>query len=218
MSTPKSVRNHPLTRSTDAPRSVRWRLWAAMLALALVPTAAGIYLTTSLLDSGRSRQPSPTMHGKPQWRRPACSRDSRPSSRGCSWRLLMRMPRRFSTASMAPAERAVASRLFSVLQGGDGPAVRGACITRARDGRSTVLAEDAGSDAGSACADGSLQRRAIVAVTDSVTTAPAAADGNQRLLLATPLRSVSGRNSGVISAEIDVAALFDRAPCRQATR
>ncbi len=210
MSTPKSVRNHPWTRSTDAPRSVRWRLWAAMLALALVPTAAGIYLTTSLLAPV---EPAAVADHTRQASVAAASLLSR--QQAIESRLLLAAADAEAAALLngidGSAERAVASRLFSVLQGGDGPAVRAACLTRARDGRSTVLADDGGSDAGSACADGSLQQLAMGAVTDSVARAPAAAGDSQHLLLATPLRSVSGRNGGVISAEIDVAALFDRA-------
>ena len=64
MSSSRSVRNHPMSRSTDASRWVRWRLWAAMFALALVPTAAGVYLTQSLLlPSGSSAAASHARDG-----------------------------------------------------------------------------------------------------------------------------------------------------------
>ncbi len=52
MSTPRPEhRNRRTKLGSDGSRSVRWRLWAAMLALALAPTIAGIYLTTSLLSA-----------------------------------------------------------------------------------------------------------------------------------------------------------------------
>jgi diguanylate cyclase (GGDEF)-like protein len=40
------------SRSADTAESVRWRLWMAMLALALVPTAAGIFLAIRLWPNG----------------------------------------------------------------------------------------------------------------------------------------------------------------------
>jgi len=210
MSTPKSVRNHPWTRSTDAQRSVRWRLRAAMVVLALVPAAAGIYLTASLLDPV---EPAAVADHSRQASVAAASLLAR--QQGIESRLLLAAADADAAVLLnginGSADRAVASRLLDLLQGGDGAAVRAACITRARDGRSTVLADDAESDTGAVCADGSLQRRAIEAATATMTRAPAVGGGSQSLLLVTPLRSVSGRNSGVISAEIDVAALFDRA-------
>ncbi len=94
------------------------------------------------------------------------------------------------------------------LRAGDGAIISGACLVRASDGRKVPLTVgQAGLDA---CADDTLLRRAIGASPDLVTHATAGAATEGRLLLATPVRSANGRARGVLSATVDVAALFDR--------
>ena len=95
--------------------------------------------------------------------------------------------------------------MLKSLRGDDGAVVASACIVRVADGTSIPLA----SDRTGACADGTLRRRAI-AMSDSITRTTTGEGAAQRLLIATPLRSVAGRNSAVLSAEVDVAKLFDR--------
>ncbi len=85
--------------------------------------------------------------------------------------------------------------------------VADACIVRVADGTRAPFT----ANRTDACADGSLQRRAI-AIGDSVTRTTSGEGAAQRLLIATPLRSVSGRNRAVLTAEVDVASLFDRTP------
>lgn len=49
MSTSRPTHHRRATDAAAGSRTVRWRLWAAMLALAVVPALAGTYLTSSLL-------------------------------------------------------------------------------------------------------------------------------------------------------------------------
>ncbi len=201
--------NQTRTRSSDAPPSVRWRLWAAMLALALVPTASGIYLTMSVLN------PSEPAIGTERARETSQSAASLLArEQGIEARLLVAAadPAMADLANglNGSADLALAERVLNGIRGADADAIGSACIVRSRDGRSFPLAGSQ-QTAASACADDTLRRRAIGATTDTVTRAPGSTDAAGRLMLATPLRSVTGRNSGVLSIELDVASLFDRA-------
>ncbi len=207
MSTPRPEHDQTIPHAADAPRSVRWRLWAAMLTLALVPTMAGIYLTTSQLSA-----PDPALEAER-------ARETSESAAG----LLAResaIEARLLVAANDPAltrlangiegstDKETATRILRGLRAGDASVVKGACIVRSSDGTRIPLVS--GKSGLHACADGSLRRRALGARTDTVTRATPDTRPASRLIIATPMRSVTGRNRGVLSAEVDVSALFDR--------
>ena len=204
MSTLRRKRDNRRTKGPRGTRSVRWRLSAAMLALALVPTMAGIYLTTSLV-----RAPDATL----------TTQHSRATSESAAALLSReqaieaRLLRAAGDPEMArlvngidgSSERQLATRALRTLQGEDGVVVADACIVRVADGTRAPFT----ANRTDACADGSLQRRAI-AIGDSVTRTTSGEGAAQRLLIATPLHSVNARNRAVLTAEVDVASLFDR--------
>ncbi len=193
-------------RPIEAPRSVRWRLWGAMLALALVPTAAGIYLTASLLGQV---EPVPQLERAHQTSEAAAGLLA--TEQAIESRLLVAAGNTamgtLADGVRGASERQTAARVLEGLRGSDGAVVSGACIVRSGDGRSIPLGSDRGAERFDACADALLRGQALSATADTVTHARS--DGG-RLLLAAPLRSVSGRDGGVLSVEVDVPALFDR--------
>ncbi len=209
MSTPDPERYHSRMRSADGSTSVRWRLWAAMLALALVPTIAGIYLTTSLLG-----QPDAALGAERAQEASESAAGLIAREQAIEGRLLVAAadPAMASLANgiNGASDRHLASRVLKGLRGADGSALRGACIVRSSDGRHISLAAGRGSDHAGACAGATPQGRVLSGTTDTITRSRAGEGGAELLLLATPLRSVNGRNSGVLSVEVDVAALFDR--------
>ena len=213
MSTPDPERYHNRMRSTDGSNSVRWRLWAAMLALVLVPTMAGIYLTTSLLAQPDAAQGSERARETSESAAGLIAREQ-----AIEGRLLVAAadPAMASLANgiNGASDRRLASRVLKGLRGADGSVLRGACIVRSSDGRHISLATRRGSDHTGACAGATPQSHVLGRTTDTITRSRAGEGGAEMLLLATPLRSVDGRNSGVLSVEVDVAALFDhtRAP------
>ncbi len=202
-----TVRPEHDNRRASAPKasgSVRWRLWAAMLALALVPTIAGIYLTSTLLSAPdatlaaeRTRETSES----------AAALLSREQAIEARLMLAASDPElaRVANGIDGSGDRQLAARTLKALRGDDGAIVASACIVRVADGVRIPLA----SGRTDACADGTLGRRAI-AMSDSVTRTTTGEGEAQRLLIAMPLRSVAGRNRAVLSAEVDVAQLFDR--------
>lgn len=204
MSTPRPEQHDRRAKKpSDGSRSVRWRLWAAMLALALVPTIAGIYLTTSLLSAPdaavaaeRTRETAET----------AASLLSREQAIEARLVVAANDPElaRVANGIDGSGDRQLAQRTLRNLRAEDGAVIAGACIVRHADGKRIPLA---GGGEG-ACADGQLRRRVIA--TDTVTRTTTGEGEAQRLIIATPLRSVAGRNSAVLSAEVDVAMLFDR--------
>ena len=207
MSTPHPEHKHSAPSATDGSRSIHWRLWAAMLALALVSMAAGIYLTMSPLDEsavaagpGRARVGSEA----------AASLLAR--EQAIEARLLVAAADpamgRLADGINGQAERQLAARILQGLRGEDAAVVSNACIVRAGDGRAIPLF--GGSNGVRACSGDALRGLAGDAPTDTVAHSTAGPDGAQALLLATPLRSVTGRDSGVLSTEVDVTALFDR--------
>jgi diguanylate cyclase (GGDEF)-like protein len=175
-----------------------------MLVLALVPTLAGIYLTTTLLSapgaalaSERSRATSES----------AASLLAREQAIEARLLVAAQDPElvRVADGIDGSGDRQLALRTLKDLRADDGNVVASACIVRIRDGQRIPLV--AGQEG--ACADRSLRRRAV-ATSDSVARTTTGEGAAQRLLLALPLRSVAGRNGGVLSVEVDVAQLFDR--------
>jgi diguanylate cyclase (GGDEF)-like protein len=206
MSKPHPEQHNRRSSTSDGSSSVRWRLWAAMLALALVPTIAGIYLVTSPLDS-----PDAALSAER-------TRETTESAAG----LLAReqaIEARLLVAAADPAmvrlanginganDKQLATRVLSALRASDGSIITGACIVRSPDGKRIPLV----SSRARTCANNALRHRAIGASAGTVTRTTTGDGEAQRLLIASPLRSVNGRFSGVLSAEVDVAALFDRA-------
>jgi diguanylate cyclase (GGDEF)-like protein len=204
MSTPHPEHDNRRSAIPEGSGSVRWRLWAAMLALALVPTIAGIYLTSSLLTAPdaalateRGRETAESAAG-------LLAREQAIEARLLTAATDAAMDR-LADGIKGGEEKQLAARLLGSLRGSDGSIITGACVVRSADGKRTSLAPGGAAS----CADGSL-RRAIGATSATVTRTTTGEGQGQRLLIATPLRSVSGRNSGILSAEVDVAALFDR--------
>lgn len=206
MSTPNAEHDHNRTSAADGSRSVRWRLWAAMLTLALVPTLAGIYLVSSSLNSTEPVMGTARALDATESAAALMSHET-----AIEARLLVAAadPAMIQLANgiEGSADKRQAARVLRDLRAGDGAVVRSACIVRSSDGKRIPLVT--GTDRGGACADAALRRRAIGARHDTVTRAPSDND-TAWLMLATPLRPVSGRNAGVLSAEVDVSALFDR--------
>ena len=206
MSTPHPEQDH--RRSRAATGSVRWRLWAAMLALALVPTIAGIYLVTAHLN-----EPDPAVAAARVREASGSAASLLAREQAIEARLLVTAAdpamARLANGINGASDRQLAARILSGLRGDDGAVVSGACIVRSGDGRHIPLVAGSG-DRGSSCANGVLRRRTIGAMAGTVTRGNAGEGSAEMLMLATPLRSVTGRNRGVLSAEVDVAALFDR--------
>ena len=195
---------HEVKTQSDGSNAVRWRLWVAMLALALVPTIAAAYLITSLLSepdatlaAGRSRESSAS----------AAALLAREQAIGERLQIVAADPQvaRLANGIESNSDRQLATRVLKSLRGDDGAIVASACVVRVADGQSVPLS----SARTGACADGSLPRRAI-AMSDSITRTTSGEGAAQRLLIATPLRSDAGQVSAVLSAEVDVAKLFDR--------
>ena len=198
------------TRRRDGSRAVRWRLWAAMLGLALVPAVAGVFVTSSLINDPDPGVAADRARDASQSAAALLAREQRIESR-----LLVAAAEpgmsRLANGIDGAGDRAYLASIVAALRGPDGAVVKGACIVRSSDGRKTQLDTEQGASRNAHCATGPLRRRAIAAAAGTVTrTTSGSPDGGQRLLLATPLRSVTGRNSGVLSAEVDVTALFDR--------
>lgn len=207
MSDPHSERTSVSAVTRDVPRSVRWRLRAAMLALALVPTMAGIYLTTAQLDV-----PDPVLEGQRARRTSEVGAVLTAQQSAIEGRLRAvasdpYIPRLGGGVKDEADERA-AAQLLRTLRADDGEVVSGACLVRLSDGKQTPL--DPGGGGSSACADAALRQLATSSPSDIVVRQRPGGEGSSRLLVATPTRS-DGRFRGVISAEIDTAALFDRA-------
>jgi diguanylate cyclase (GGDEF)-like protein len=178
-----------------------------MLTLALVPSLGGIYLTTSLLGghetelaAERAQQTSET------------AADLRAREAAIEARLLVAATdpglARLADGIDGQAERESAERIVRTVSAGDPAAVTGVCLVRSSDGKRVPLTE--GRRGLDACANVILRKRAADAGIDSVTRLTPATQDASRLLLATPTRSVTGRNRGVLAAGVDVTALFDR--------
>lgn len=207
MSTPRPRHDRRKGTSRDGSRSVRWRLWAAMLALALVPTMVGIYLTTAQLDA---RDPGVEAERARATARAAGSLLAAEAAIEARLQVAADDPElaRLADGIGGAADRQAATRILRNLRAGDPAVVRGACIVRSGDGKQIPLT---GSESGLAsCAGEALRRSAALAHPDTVTAAVLDGHDTSSLLLATPMRSVSGRHRGVLSAEVDVAALLDR--------
>ena len=204
MSTFRPERENRRLHRSDGSRSIRWRLWAAMLALALVPTITGIYLTTSLLSA-----PDATLAAERSRETSESAAALLSREQAIEARLLVAADDpelgRLANGIDGNSDRQLAARVLRALRGDDGAVIAGACIVRAADGqRIPLVAGKTG-----ACADPSLRRRSI-AMSGSVTRTTTGEGEVQRLLIASPLRSVTGRNRAVLTAEVDVAKLFGR--------
>ncbi len=179
-----------------------------MLALALVPTASGIYLTTYLLDAGETPAASERAS---QTSETAANLVAHEQS--IEARLLVAAAdpdmARLANGISGATDKQFADQVVNRLRGGNGGAVTAACVVRSSDGRRIPLVGPA-EDPTSACVGGSVRRRALAAPSDVVVRGPAGDGDLARLILATPLRSAGERHHGVLSLELDVAALFDR--------
>ncbi len=207
MSILHSERDKPRVVEQEPPRSVRWRLWAAMLALALVPTMAGIYLTTAQLDA-----PDAVLEAERARETSEAGADLVARQSAIEARLLAAASdpsiARLGDGVKGGSEKRAASALASSIRADDGKIITGACLVRSSDGKRVPLTSgEAGLDA---CADDRLRQAALEARSGMVVRYRPGGDGSSGLIVATPTRS-DGRFRGVISAEIDTAALFDRA-------
>jgi diguanylate cyclase (GGDEF)-like protein len=182
-------------------------VWSAVLTLTLVPTLAALYLAVALLS-----QPTSTLAAERVRDSSQAAADLLAREQAIETRLLVAAAdpgiAKVANGIAGATDREHAARLLRGLRGADGAAIVDACIVRASDGSRTLLSGSGNGGASSACAGGAL-RRAAAAQPDTVTRGRLGDDAG-RLLLATPLRSVNERNSGVLSVELDVTALFDR--------
>ena len=206
MSTPRSEYAKLPAPAPERPRSVRWRLWAALLALGLIPTLGAIYLTSSLLDS-----PDPVLSAERARETSESAATLLAREQAIEARLLVAATdaslARLANGIDGAAEQQIASRTLRALRSGDASIVTGACFVGA-DGRKVPLSDSRASQDG--CAAGALRRQAVASGDGTVTRSAPGRKATSRLLLAAPVRSSSGRIRGVLSAEVDVTALFDR--------
>ncbi len=202
MSTARPEHDRSPARRTEGSGLARWRLWAAMLTLALVPTVAGIYLTTSW-----AQQPDPAVTAEHARQSSQVAANLLASEQAIEARLLVAAAdpalARLANGIDGPADRQLAERVLSGVRGTNGAAISGACIVRSADGLRTPLVR------GSSCLSPILRPGAVQPTTDMVVRS-LGDEGGQTLWLATPSRSVSERNSGVLFVEVDTAALFGR--------
>jgi diguanylate cyclase (GGDEF)-like protein len=188
--------------------TVRWRLWVAMLALALVPTIGGAYLVSSLFEE-------PAAAPSAAWVRETSESAAHLLARveAVEARLLQAAgdPAIASLANgvRGDAEKRVADRLLEDLRAGDGAIVTGACIVRSSDGKVVPLAGGPNGQ-GAPCLSDVVLSLAVGATDGGVTRASSGSNGIDSLVITTALRSVPQRSGGFLSAEVDVAALFDR--------
>ena len=127
-----------------------------MLALALVPTITGIYLTTSLLSA-----PDATLAAERSRETSESAAALLSREQAIEARLLAAAgdPElgRLANGIDGNSDRQLAARVLRALRGDDGAVIAGACIVRAADGqRIPLVAGKTG-----ACADPSLRRRSI---------------------------------------------------------
>ena len=205
MSTPRTEHHKLTSPAPGQSRSMRWRLWVALLALALVPTMAGVYLTLSLLDA-----PDPVLGAERARETSESAAALLTRQQAIEARLMVAASSSAANRLLAgidsSADRQTALRTMRALRGNDGAALSGACLIRYSDGRKVPLVS--GKPGSGACADGHLQRKAIAAPVDTVSRTTR--DDGASLMLATAVRASNGRLRGVLAAEVDVAALFDR--------
>lgn len=181
------------------------RLLLGLLVLALVPGLVGVALASVL-----SQAPDDTVAADRARRSSAAVADLLVRSQAIETRLAALA----ADSDMAKlvggstsSTRLLARRSMSNLRGGDGSVVAGACVTRASDGRMTVIAEDrAVVDANATCAQGALLDVAARASAGTVVRSHPQRSG--QLLIATP---ISSRGSTlVLSAAIDLERLLAR--------
>jgi diguanylate cyclase (GGDEF)-like protein len=185
---------------------MRWRLWAAWLTLALVPTVAALYLGISMLGAPPAKLGAEHARETSESAAALLSREQ-----AIETRLLVAATdpelTRLLDGVDGSAEREAAARALRTVRGADGSIVVGACLMPS-SGRRVVPLTSGGSDVVT-CADADLRRLAIGAEAGTVARSTSDAGGS-RLMLAVPVRSANGRTRGVLSAEVDVAALFGR--------
>jgi len=206
MSTPRSERDGQAAVA-GRPRSGRWRLWIAMLALALVPSMAGIYLTSTVLGA-----PDPELAAERAEQTSEIAAEMRAQEAAIEARLLVAAMdpglARLADGIDGSAETDTAEHIVRTVSDGHASVVTGVCLVRASDGTRVPLT--AGIGGLDACADAALIERATDAERDSVARSTSATEASSRLLLATPTRSVTGRNRGVLAVGVDIAELFSR--------
>jgi hypothetical protein len=185
----------------------RMRRSLAVLALALIPAAVGVWMTTTL-----SNRPDPTTVARQQRLTSAAAAALLVREQGIEARLaaLAADPdvgRLSGNLSGPPGQQATASAL-AALRGPDGTIVSGACITSLADARSAVLV--AGSDAPASttdCASDGLLTQADQSAAGVVSRAVMPTSSGARLLVATRLED-DGASGSVLAAGIDLAELL----------
>ena len=190
----------------------RARLSISVLALALIPAALGLSISTALSD-----KPDATILTRQQRLTSAAAADLLVREHGIEARLtvLAADPEiaRLSEGLSGSAGRQLAQEALSALRGSDGTIVSGACISGIYDARTTILSD--GSDAqadGSACAtDALLARASRSAVGEVMRTQTRTSAGAQRLLVATRLGGPVPADA-VLAVAIDLGELLTRTP------
>ena len=131
------------TRRRDGSRAVRWRLWAAMLGLALVPTVAGVFVTSSLINDPDPGVAADRARDASQSAAALLAREQRIESR-----LLVAAAEpgmsRLANGIDDAGDREYLASIVAALRGPDGSVVQGACIVRSSDGRKIQLGTEQG--------------------------------------------------------------------------
>ena len=190
----------------------RARLLIGVLALALIPAALGLSISTAL-----SAGPDATILTAQQRLTSSAAADLLVREHGIEARLtvLAADPEiaRLSEGVSGSAGRQLAQEALSALRGSDGTIVSGACISGILDARTTILSD--GSDAQadeSVCATGTLLARArSSAVGEVMRTQVRTSAGAHRLLVATRLGSPVSADA-VLTVAIDLEELLTQTP------
>ena len=179
----------------------------AVLALALIPAAVGVWMTTTL-----SNQPDPTTLARQQRLTSAAAAALLVHEQGIEARLVALAADpdvgRLSEGLSGPSEQQAAQSAMAALRGPDGMIVSGACITSLADGRSAVLV--AGSDAPASttdCANDGLLTQADRSASGVISRAVVPTSSGARLVVATRLGDDDASGT-VLAAGIDLAELL----------
>ena len=191
--------------------STRWRLWLAVLALALAPALVGVLATSTLTVEPDQTIATERVRSTSAAAADLLVREQRIESRLTALAANLGMSR-LTDGITGQSERQQERRAVAALRGSDGPVIAGACLTRTKDAVTTRLG-DAPNVLGpsSICATGTLLARAAASPVGHVERAIVRAPGGaRRLLIATRLSDGIGANQAVLAAGIDLHELFDR--------
>jgi diguanylate cyclase (GGDEF)-like protein len=184
-----------------------------MLGLAVLPMVGVIYLTGAL--TGDDPPSGADLHG---WETSAGAADLAAAEKVVESRLLAVAAdtdvRKLVDGVDGTDDRAIVTKLVSMLEMGDEGLIESLCITRLLDGVTVPISVPGSSSTGAdACGSQELVDAALAAPPGGVATGTVyGSDRTRRLILATNIMGAARRSSGVIGAEVSLRDLFATTP------